>query len=157
MNENITLKIDNREISVPKGTTILEAARELGIDIPTLCYMNLKDLCIKNAPASCRICVVEVDGRKNLAPSCATRCENGMNVHTNTMRVLNARRTVLELITRQTVWYVPNPVAASCKPWPSNWESAKFLSKVRKPNTRLIYPLLSVGMPRNVSIAVGAK
>ena len=98
MNENITLKIDNREISVPKGTTVLEAARELGIDIPTLCYMNLKDLCIKNAPASCRICVVEVDGRKNLAPSCATRCENGMNVHTNTMRVLNARRTVLELM-----------------------------------------------------------
>ena len=98
MNENITLKIDNREISVPKGTTILEAARELGIDIPTLCYMNLKDLCIKNAPASCRLCVVEVEGRKNLAPSCATRCENGMNVHTNTIRVLNARRTVLELM-----------------------------------------------------------
>ena len=98
MNENITLKIDNREISVPKGTTILEAARDMGIDIPTLCYMNLKDLCIKNAPASCRICVVEVDGRKNLAPSCATRCENGMNVHTNTIRVLNARRTVLELM-----------------------------------------------------------
>lgn len=98
MNENITLKIDNREISVPKGTTILEAARELGIDIPTLCYMNLKDLCIKNAPASCRICVVEVEGRKNLAPSCATRCDNGMVVRTNTMRVLNARRVVLELM-----------------------------------------------------------
>ena len=60
--------------------------------------MNLKDLCIKNAPASCRLCVVEVEGRKNLAPSCATRCENGMNVHTNTIRVLNARRTVLELM-----------------------------------------------------------
>ena len=98
MNENITLKIDNQEISVPKGTTILEAARDMGIDIPTLCYMNLKDLCIKNAPASCRLCVVEVEGRKNLAPSCATRCENGMNVHTNTIRVLNARRTVLELM-----------------------------------------------------------
>ena len=98
MNENITLKIDNREISVPKGTTILEAARDMVIDIPTLCYMNLKDLCIKNAPASCRLCVVEVEGRKNLAPSCATRCENGMNVHTNTIRVLNARRTVLELM-----------------------------------------------------------
>ena len=98
MIENITLKIDNREISVPKGTTILEAARDMGIDIPTLCYMNLKDLCIKNAPASCRLCVVEVEGRKNLAPSCATRCENGMNVHTNTIRVLNARRTVLELM-----------------------------------------------------------
>ena len=98
MNENITLKIDNRELSVPKGTTILEAAREMGIDIPTLCYMNLQDLCSKNAPASCRLCVVEVEGRKNLAPSCATRCENGMNVHTNTIRVLNARRTVLELM-----------------------------------------------------------
>ena len=98
MNENITLKIDNREISVPKGTTILEAARDMGIDIPTLCYMNLKDLCIKNAPASCRLCVVEVEGRKNLAPSCATRCENGMNEHTNTIRVRNARRTVLELM-----------------------------------------------------------
>lgn len=98
MENNITLKIDNREINVPKGTTILEAARDLGIDIPTLCYMNLKDLCIKNAPASCRICVVEVEGRKNLAPSCATRCENNMVVHTNTMRVLNARRTVLELM-----------------------------------------------------------
>ena len=98
MEQNITLQIDNHIVEVAKGTTILEAARELGIDIPTLCYMNLKDLCIKNAPASCRICVVEVDGRKNLAPSCATRCENGMNVHTNTIRVLNARKTVLELM-----------------------------------------------------------
>ncbi|MCR9013018.1 NADH-dependent [FeFe] hydrogenase, group A6 [Gabonibacter chumensis] len=98
MENNITLKIDNREVSVPKGTTILEAARGMGIDIPTLCYMNLKDLCIQNIPASCRICVVEVEGRKNLAPSCATKCENGMNVRTNTIRVLNARRVVLELM-----------------------------------------------------------
>ncbi len=98
MENNITLKIDNREVSVPKGTTILEAARGMGIDIPTLCYMNLKDLCIQNIPASCRICVVEVEGRKNLAPSCATKCENGMNVRTNTIRVLNARRIVLELM-----------------------------------------------------------
>ena len=98
MSENVTLKIDNREVSVPKGTTVLEAARGMGIDIPTLCYMNLEDLCVKNAPASCRLCVVEVKGRRNLAPSCATRCENGMEVRTNTMRVLNARRTVMELI-----------------------------------------------------------
>lgn len=98
MENNITLKIDNREVSVPKGTTILEAARGMGIDIPTLCYMNLKDLCIQNIPASCRICVVEVEGRKNLAPSCATKCENDMNVRTNTIRVLNARRVVLELM-----------------------------------------------------------
>ena len=81
MNENITLKIDNREISVPKGTTILEAARDMGIDIPTLCYMNLKDLCIKNAPASCRLCVVEVEGRKNLAPSCHSLRERHERTH----------------------------------------------------------------------------
>ena len=98
MSENVTLKIDNREVSVPKGTTVLEAARGMGIDIPTLCYMNLEDLCIKNAPASCRLCVVEVKGRRNLAPACVTRCENGMEVRTNTIRVLNARRTVMELI-----------------------------------------------------------
>lgn len=98
MNENITLKIDNREISVSKGSTILEVARSMGIDIPTLCYMNLEDLCIKNAPASCRLCVVEVKGRRNLAPACATRCENGMEVRTNSIRVLNARRMVMELL-----------------------------------------------------------
>ena len=60
--------------------------------------MNLKDMCITNLPASCRMCVVEIEGRRNLAPACATRCENGMKVHTSTLRVLNARKTVLELI-----------------------------------------------------------
>ena len=55
-------------------------------------------MCITNLPASCRICVVEVEGRRNLAPACATRCENGMKVKTSSLRVLNARKTVLELI-----------------------------------------------------------
>ena len=89
----VNIKINGIEYAVEEGTTILEACRQNGIRIPTLCW--LKDI---NAIGACRICVVEVDGRKNLAPSCATRCENGMNVHTNTMRVLNARRTVLELM-----------------------------------------------------------
>lgn len=96
--QNITLQIDNHTIEVPQGTTILEAARGIGIHIPALCYMNLKDMCIKNLPASCRICVVEIEGRRNLAPACATRCENGMKVRTSSLRVLNARKTVLELI-----------------------------------------------------------
>lgn len=98
MEPNIILQIDHHTVEVPRGTTVLEAARGVGINIPSLCYMNLKDMCITNLPASCRICVVEIEGRKNLAPACATRCENGMKVHTSTLRVLNARKTVLELI-----------------------------------------------------------
>jgi NADP-reducing hydrogenase subunit HndD len=96
--ETIKLTIDNKEIEVPKGTTIYKAARELGIDIPTLCYMELHDMNIENKPAGCRICVAEVSGRKNLAPTCSTKCEPGMVVKTHTPRVLNARRTVMEFI-----------------------------------------------------------
>ncbi len=96
--KNIELKIDNRKVNVPTGTTVLMAARELGIDIPTLCYMKLNDLDIECAPAGCRVCVVEVEGRRNLAPACATKCEEGMVVKTHTPRVLNARRTVMEFI-----------------------------------------------------------
>jgi NADP-reducing hydrogenase subunit HndD len=96
--ENIKLTIDNKEIEVPKGTTIYQAAKMLGIEIPTLCYMHLHDLNIENKPAGCRICVAEVQGRRNLAPTCATNCEQGMVVKTHTTRVLNARRTVMEFI-----------------------------------------------------------
>jgi len=96
--ETVKLTIDNKAIEVPKGTTIYKAAKQLGIDIPVLCYMELKDLNIENKPAGCRICVVEVEGRRNLAPSCSTDCTVGMVVKTHTMRVINARRTILELI-----------------------------------------------------------
>jgi NADP-reducing hydrogenase subunit HndD len=96
--ENIKLTIDNRPVEVPVGTTVYKAAKTLGIDIPVLCYMDLHDLGIENKPAGCRICVVEVEGRRNLAPSCSTACANGMVVKTHTTRVINARRTVMELI-----------------------------------------------------------
>jgi len=96
--ETVKLTIDNKTIEVPKGTTVYKAARELGIDIPVLCYMELHDLNIENKPAGCRICVVEVQGRRNLAPSCATKCEEGMIIRTHSTRVLNARRTVMEFI-----------------------------------------------------------
>ncbi len=96
--ETVKLTIDNKEVSVPKGTTIYKAAKQLGIDIPTLCYMDLHHLNIENKPAGCRICVAEVQGRRNLAPTCSTNCENGMVVKTHTTRVLNARRTVMEFI-----------------------------------------------------------
>lgn len=96
--ELVKLTIDNRPIEVEKGTTVYLAAKKLGIEIPTLCYMYLSDLNIEHKPGGCRVCVVEVEGRRNLAPSCATDCHEGMVVKTNSMRVLNSRRTVLELI-----------------------------------------------------------
>lgn len=96
--ENIKLTIDNKNVEVKKGTTIYQAAKLIGVNIPALCYMNLEHLNIENRPGGCRICVVEVEGRRNLAPSCSTVCMEGMVVHTNNMRVMNARKTVLELI-----------------------------------------------------------
>lgn len=94
----VKLRIDNKEINVPKGTTILDAAVKVGIDIPTLCHMKLHDMNIENKPGGCRICVVEVAGRKNLAPACCTAVDEGMVCNTNSVRVINARRTVMELI-----------------------------------------------------------
>ncbi len=96
--ELVKLTIDNIPVEVKKGTTIYHAAKQIGIDIPVLCYMNLEHLKIENRPGGCRICVVEIEGRRNLAPSCSTECQNGMVVKTHTIRVLNARKTVLELI-----------------------------------------------------------
>ncbi len=96
--EMIKLTIDDKPVEVVKDMTILKAAKTVGIDIPTLCYFELRDMNIENRPAGCRICVVEVKGRRNLAPACSTKVENGMVVSTHNIRVLNARRTVLELI-----------------------------------------------------------
>ncbi len=94
----VKLKIDNKTVEVPKGTSIYKAAKSIGVNIPVLCYMELKDLNIENKPGGCRICVVEVEGRRNLAPSCSTDVQEGMVVKTSSLRVMNARRTVLELI-----------------------------------------------------------
>ncbi|MDR1773249.1 MAG: [FeFe] hydrogenase, group A [Clostridioides sp.] len=94
----VTLTINNKEISVEAGTTVLEAAKKLNINIPTLCYLKLHDNKTVNKPGSCRVCVVEVEGRKNLAPACSTAVANGMVVKTGTPRVLAARKTVVELL-----------------------------------------------------------
>ena len=94
----INLTIDNKPIQVPEGTTILKAARMNGIDIPTLCYFELDGMKFENKPGGCRVCVVEVKGRRNLAPACATDVMEGMEVFTHSARVINARKTVVELI-----------------------------------------------------------
>jgi NADP-reducing hydrogenase subunit HndD len=96
--EKIKLVIDNKPVEVAPGTTILEAAKTIGIHIPTLCHMKLHDMNIENKPGGCRVCVVEVEGRRNLAPACVTEASNGMVINSHSMRVINARRTVTELI-----------------------------------------------------------
>ena len=89
----INLTIDGLNVSVPEGTTILEAARSAGIDIPTLCF--LKDI---NEAGDCRMCIVEVEGRKGFATSCIQKVEEGMVVKTNSKDVSEAREVVLDLI-----------------------------------------------------------
>ncbi|HET6420446.1 MAG TPA: 2Fe-2S iron-sulfur cluster-binding protein, partial [Geobacteraceae bacterium] len=94
----LKITVDGKQTEVPQGSMILDAANKLNIDVPTLCFLKMEELAVNNMAASCRVCVVEVEGRKNLAPACATPVADGMVVKTNTLRVLNARRTVLELM-----------------------------------------------------------
>jgi len=96
--ETVNITINNIPLEVPKSTTILQAAKMINIEIPTLCHMKLEDFCIENKPAGCRICMVDVKGRRNLVPSCVTECTDGMVIETSNPRIINARRTVLELI-----------------------------------------------------------
>ena len=89
----VTLTIDGESIKVKEGTTILQAAKKAGIDIPTLCF--LKDI---NEVGDCRMCIVEVEGRRGFATSCIEKVKEGMVVHTHTPNVLEARRVILDLI-----------------------------------------------------------
>ena len=94
----VNLKINDSPVSVEAGATILEAAELLDIRIPTLCHMKMDCLNFEHRSGSCRVCVVEVKGRPNLAPACSTPVTEGMEVHTNTLRAINARRTILDLL-----------------------------------------------------------
>lgn len=94
----IKLTINDHEVEVQSGATILEAAQKLGLKIPTLCHFNWDCFNVEHRCGSCRVCVVEVEGRPNLAPSCCTPATEGMVVKTNTIRAINARRTMLDLI-----------------------------------------------------------
>lgn len=91
--ETVNIQINGMPLSVPKGISILEAARYAGIEIPTLCY--LKDI---NEIGACRICMVEVKGARNLVTACVYPVNEGMEVFTNTERVRHSRKTTLELI-----------------------------------------------------------
>lgn len=89
----IEIRIDGQSVSVSEGATILDATRTLGIDTPTLCYLETL------APVNvCRVCVVELEGSRALVPACSRKVEPGMTVHTDSERVRLARRLVLEFL-----------------------------------------------------------
>lgn len=94
----INLNINGQKVAVEEGQTILNAAKKLGIKIPTLCHMELECFGKENKVGSCRICMVEVEGRRNLAPACCTPATEGMTVRTDTLKAISGRRTILELI-----------------------------------------------------------
>ncbi|MBQ8738281.1 MAG: iron hydrogenase small subunit [Clostridia bacterium] len=93
MENMVNIKINDREYSVPANSTVLEAARYAGIDIPTLCY--LKDI---NEIGACRLCLVEVKGARGLAAACVYPVNEGMEVYTNTPKIRQTRKTNLELV-----------------------------------------------------------
>jgi len=93
MSEKIKLTIDGIQVEVDKGTTILAAAKKVDVKIPTLCYHP--DLCVEG---SCRVCVVEVEGSRTLTASCATPAVEGMNVHTYSHKVYQARKDIISLL-----------------------------------------------------------
>jgi NADH-quinone oxidoreductase subunit G/[NiFe] hydrogenase diaphorase moiety small subunit/NADP-reducing hydrogenase subunit HndD len=93
MAKNINLTINGFPVEIQKGKTILEAAETQGITIPTLCYH--KDLCVAG---NCRVCVVEVAGQKRLSAACATPVEEGMEILTNSLKVRNSRKHIIELL-----------------------------------------------------------
>jgi len=93
MSDTVKLTIDSVEVEVPRGTKVIDAARKVGIKIPTLCY--LKGV---HEAGVCRVCVVEQEGRPNLLASCMLAAADGMRIRTNTPRVQRARRTAVELM-----------------------------------------------------------
>lgn len=93
MTNEVTLTIDSQPVTVPAGTTILKAAQEIGERVPTICY---HEHCTANA--LCRICVVEVEGARVLAPACVAQVSEGMTVRTRSERVERSRRTILEML-----------------------------------------------------------
>ena len=93
MTDEITLNIDGQEVSVEPDTTLLDAAKEIGVDIPTICWHEAT-----TSNGLCRICVVEVEGQRVLQPSCIVKAGAGMKVQTRSERVVRARKTILEML-----------------------------------------------------------
>lgn len=93
MTEKVIFTIDNQEVQAEQGKTLLEAAREMGKDVPTICFHEAT-----TANALCRICVVEVEGQRVLQPACIVKAADKMKVQTRSEKVIRSRRTILEML-----------------------------------------------------------
>ena len=94
----VNIKINGKNYVEDSSLTILKACKKNGIHIPTLCYLFHEESNFEHKPASCRVCVVEIEGRRNLVPACATLISEGMVINTNNKKVIDARKTIVELI-----------------------------------------------------------
>lgn len=93
----INLKINDKEVSIEEESTILQAAKKVNVNIPTLCHLDLHGLGLVNQEANCRVCMVETE-KGNMVPACNTLVKEGMEIRTDTLRVINTRRTMVELL-----------------------------------------------------------
>jgi len=132
----IELEIDGQPVRVFEGETILGACRRLGIDTPTLCYGDTLE------PANaCRVCVVEVEGSRVLAPACSRKAEDGMKVQTDSERVRHSRKLVLELLASSVDLSTTRGSARRRRPTPIATASAPAITssptaRRRPPSTR---------------------
>ncbi len=94
----IDLTINGIAVSVEPGSTVLDAAKKAGVYIPTLCHMDLHDIKMVNQVGTCRVCMVEIAGRRNLMPACSTPVAPGMVINTATNRAIRSRRMMVELL-----------------------------------------------------------
>ena len=115
----VNLTIDGLKVSVPEGTTIMQAAATVGIDIPRLCF--LKDI---NEISACKVCVVEIQGQNRVVTSCTTPVQEGLVVYTNSPKARSVRRTNVELILPSMIACAQPAfvaVTAACKSCPMIW------------------------------------
>ena len=119
----VKLTIDNRPVEAAAGTTILAAAAQVGIRVPTLCHLAARE-----PETSCYVCVVQIEGRRELSPACATRVTAGMVVETQTEDVRRARQTALELLLSDHAGDCVGPCTLGC---PAHLEIADFIAALR--------------------------
>ena len=135
----IQLTIDNREVEVAEGATILDAARRLNIEIPTLCYLEGYP-----ANTSCMACVVKVSDRASLVPACGTKAEEGMRVESETPEVHEARKAALELLLSDHAGDCIGPCHAIC---PAKMDIPRMIRQIAAHNLREAIQTVKVDIP----------
>ncbi|MCC6587735.1 MAG: FAD-dependent oxidoreductase [Bryobacterales bacterium] len=123
----VTLTIDGRAVTVDAGTTVLSAARRLGIDVPTLCHVPGLE-----PASSCFVCAVQIEGRRNLSPACALPVADGMVVTTNSADIRRARQMALELLLSDHAGDCVAPCAGTC---PAGLDIPRFVMDLAKHDT----------------------